>query len=67
MYKVLIADKDSTMCEALNIKISQNPNFKVLNIVNTYKSILEECKKNSIDILFLGTHIFGASCIEISQ
>lgn len=67
MYKVLIADNDFTMCQSLTIKISQNPNFEVVNTVYTYKSTLNECKKNHIDILFLGSHLFGANCVETSQ
>lgn len=67
MYKVLIADNDTLMCEALNIKISKNQNFEVINIVNTYEDTLKECSKNSVDILFLSSHISGINCIEASQ
>lgn len=67
MYKVLIADSDNLMCEALSIKILKNHNFEVINIVNTYEDALKECGKNSIDILFLGSHISGINCIETSQ
>lgn len=67
MYKVIIADSDTLMCEALSIKISKNHNFEVINIVNTYEDALKECGKNSIDILFLGSHISGVNCIEASQ
>lgn len=67
LYKVLIADNDILMCEALSIKISKNSNFEVINIVNTYEDVLEEYSKNPIDILFLGSHISGINCIETSQ
>lgn len=64
---MLIADSDTLMCEALSIKISKNHNFEVINIVNTYENTLKECGKNSIDILFLGSHISGINCIKASQ
>ncbi len=67
MYKVLIANNDILMCEALSIKISKNHNFEVANVVNTYEDTLEECRKNSIDILFLDSYISGINCIEASQ
>ncbi|MFR2691717.1 MAG: response regulator transcription factor [Enterocloster bolteae] len=53
MYRVLIADDDILMREALNIMIAKDSAFKVVHMTGTGEGAVRACKEDVIDIVFM--------------
>lgn len=67
MYKVLIADDEPLMREALKIMISRIDGFEVLYTVGSGEEAVEICKNNKIDIVFMDILMPGMSGIEATK
>lgn len=67
MYKVLIADDEPLMREALKIMISRIDGFEVLYTVGSGEEAVEICKNNKIDIVFMDILMSGMSGIEATK
>lgn len=65
MYYVLIAEESSLLSSALTSIVSHNEGFSVIGVVNNRESLLEKCKSEKIDILFMNTILNGQSSIDI--
>ena len=53
MYRVLIADDDILMREALHVMIAKDSAFKVVSMTGTGESAVRACKEDVIDIVFM--------------
>lgn len=53
MYRVLIADDDILMREALNIMIAKDSAFKVVHMTGTGEGAVGLDKEDVIDIVFM--------------
>ena len=67
MYKVLIADDDILMCEALKVMISKEDTFKVVKMVGTGEGAVKACKEDAIDIVFMDMQMPGITGLEASR
>ena len=65
MYYVLIAEESRLLSSALTSIVSHNEGFSVVGVVNNRESLLEKCKSEKIDILFMNTILNGQSSIDI--
>lgn len=66
MYRVLIADDDVLMREALNIMISREEKFEVVHMVGTGESAVKACKEDTIHVVFMDMQMPGITGIEAS-
>lgn len=71
MYRVLIADDEELMREAMKIMVSQVEGFQVVHTVCSGDRAFDICKSEKIDIAFLDIMMPGMSgieaCLEISK
>lgn len=67
MYRVLVADDDILMREALNSMISREENFKVIQMVGSGESAVSACKEDSVDIVFMDMQMSGITGLEASR
>lgn len=67
MYRVLVADDDILMQEALNSMISREDNFKVIRTVGNGESAVNVCKEDSVDIVFMDMQMSGITGLEASR
>lgn len=66
MYKVLIADDDVLMREALNIMISREEKFKVVHMVGTGEGAVKACREDTVHIVFMDMQMPGITGLEAS-
>lgn len=67
MYRVLIADDDILMQEALKILISRDESFQIVQVVGDGESAVRACKEGSIDIVFMDMMMPGMTGLEASR
>lgn len=67
MYRILIADDDILMREALEIMISKEKHFKVIKSVGTGEQVVKACKTCSVDIIFMDMQMPGMTGIEAAR
>lgn len=67
MYRVLIADDEPLMRQALKVMISKVDGFEVVYSVGNGEQAVQICKSNSIDIVFMDIMMPGESGIECSK
>jgi len=67
MYRVLIADDDILMCEALKVMISKEDTFKVVKMVGTGEDAVKACKEYAIDIIFMDMQMPGITGLEAGR
>lgn len=67
MYRILIAEDDPLMRQALNLIVSKTDNFEVAFSVASGEEGVEICKNNEIDIVFMGIMLPGESGFESSK
>ena len=67
MYRVLIADDDILMQEALKILISRDESFQIVQVVGDGESAVRACKEGSIDIVFMDMMMPGMTGLETSR
>lgn len=67
MYRVLIADDEQLMREALSIMISKVKGFVVAACVSDGISAVDYCSKNPIDIVFMDIIMPGKTGMEASK
>ena len=67
MYRVLIADDDILMREALNVMIAKASAFKVVSMTGTGESAVRACKEDVIDIVFMDMQMQGITGLEASR
>ncbi|WP_283607348.1 response regulator transcription factor [Faecalispora anaeroviscerum] len=67
MYKILIADDEQLMRDALQIMIEKVPGFEVAFSVSNGEDAVELCRKEKPDIVFMDIMMPGMSGIEASK
>lgn len=67
MYKILIADDEQLMRDALRIMIEKVPGFEVVFSVSNGEDAVELCRKEKPDIVFMDIMMPGMSGIEASK
>jgi len=67
MYRVLIADDDILMRDALKILVSREESFQVVRMVGSGDSAVKACKEDAIDIVFMDMLMPGMSGLEASS
>lgn len=67
MYRVLIADDDILMQEALKILISREESFQVVQVVGSGDCAIKACKEDAIDIVFMDMLMPGITGLEASR
>ncbi|MFR3730301.1 response regulator [Lacrimispora sp.] len=67
MYRVLIADDDILMQEALKILISREESFQVVRVAGSGESAVRACQEDSIDIVFMDMMMPGMTGLEASR
>lgn len=67
MYRVLIADDEQLMREALRIMISKVKNFEVAACVSNGKDAVEYCKEHIVDIIFMDIIMPEKTGVEASK
>lgn len=67
MYRILIADSDFLMREALVTVIKQVRGFEVVAQRASGEEAVEFCKKNGVDIVFVEVMMPGITGIEVAQ
>lgn len=67
MYKVLIADDDILMCQALKLMISRETAFQVVRTVGTGESAVQACQEKAVDIVFINMQMPGITGLEASR
>jgi two-component system response regulator YesN len=67
MYRVLIADDDILMQEALKILISRDESFQIVQVVGDGESAVRACNDGSIDIVFMDMMMPGMTGLEASR
>lgn len=65
MYRVLIADDEELMREAMKIMVSQVQGFQVVHTVSSGDRAFDICRSEKIDIAFLDIMMPGMSGIEV--
>lgn len=66
MYRVLIADDDVLMREALNIIISREEKFEVAQMVGTGEGAVKACNEDTIHLIFMDVQMPGITGLEAS-
>ena len=67
MYRVLIADDDILMQEALKILISRDESFQIVQVVGSGDSAVKACREDAIDIVFMDMLMPGMTGLEASR
>ena len=67
MYRVLIADDDILMREALHVMIAKDSAFKVVSMTDTGERAVRVCKEDVIDIVFMDMQMPGITGLEASR
>ena len=67
MYRVLIADDDILMREALRIMITKEDGFQVVDMVGTGEGAVKACRENAVDIVFMDMQMPGITGLEASR
>ncbi len=67
MYRILIADDDILMREALKIMITKEEMFKVIDMVGTGEHAVKVCRENAVDIVFMDMQMPGITGLEASR
>jgi two-component system response regulator YesN len=67
MYRVLIADDDILMQEALKILISRDESFQIVQVVGDGESAVRACKEGTIDIVFMDMMMPGMTGLEAGR
>lgn len=67
MYKILIADDEQLMRDALKIMIEKVPGFQVAFSVSNGENAVELCRKEKPDIVFMDIMMPGMSGVEASK
>ncbi len=67
MYRVMIADDEELMREAMRIMVSDVSGFTVVRTVANGEDAVEVCKTEKIDIVFMDIMMPGISGIEASK
>lgn len=67
MYRVLIADDDILMREALKILISREESFQVIRMVGSGDSAVKACKEDAIDLVFMDMLMPGMTGLEAGR
>ncbi|WP_235839270.1 response regulator [Clostridium sp. Marseille-P2415] len=67
MYRVLIADDDILMREALKIMITKEESFKVVQMAGSGESAVRACKEDAIDIVFMDMLMPGITGLEAGR
>lgn len=67
MCYVLIAEESSLLSSALTSIVSHNEGFSVVGVVKNREALLERCKTEKIDILFMNAILNGQSSIDIGR
>lgn len=67
MYRVLVADDEPIMRDAMCVMISKVPNFQVVCSVESGEETIEYCRKNKVDLAFLDISMIGISGIEAGR
>lgn len=67
MYRVLVADDDILMREALKTMISKEDNFKIIQMVGTGESAVSVCREDAVDIVFMDMQMPGITGLEASR
>lgn len=67
MYRVLIADDDVLLHEALRLMISKIEGFQVIGAVATGEQAVKICKEDAVDIVFMDVLMSGVTGLEASR
>lgn len=67
MYRVLIADDDILMCEALKTMLAREEAFKVVDTVNTAEQAVRVCKEDGAELVFMDIQMPGITGLEASR
>jgi len=67
MYRVIIADDEELMREAMRIMISNVDGFFVVRTVDSGEEAVQACKTENVDIVFMDIMMPGISGIEASK
>ncbi len=67
MYRVVIADDDVLLQEALTIMISRIEGFQVTAVAATGEQAVKLCKEDKVDILFMDVLMPGLTGLEASR
>ena len=67
MYRVLIADDDILMREALHVMIAKDSAFKVVSMTDTGERAVRVCKEDVIDIVFMDMQMPVMEGIEATK
>ncbi len=67
MYRVLIADDDILMREALKIMITKDEAFNVVQLAGSGENAVKACKEDAIDIVFMDMLMPGITGLEASR
>ncbi|WP_394523815.1 response regulator [Lacrimispora sp. JR3] len=67
MYRVLIADDDILMQEALKILISREESFQVVRVVGSGDCAVKACREDAIDIVFMDMLMPGITGLEAGR
>lgn len=67
MYRILIADNDFLMREAIITVIKQVDGFEVYAQSSTGEEAVEFCRSNNVDIIFMAVMMPGMNGIEAAQ
>lgn len=67
MYRVLIADDDILMREALDLMVTREEGFKVIQMVDSGEQAVKACRENPVDIVFMDMQMPGITGLEASR
>lgn len=67
MYRVLIADDDILMQEALEVMLAGEEAFKVIGTVASGESAVKVCRENPVDIIFMDMQMPGITGLEAGR
>lgn len=67
MYRVLIADDDILMREALTVMVAREEGFKVISMVGSGESAVKVCREDPVDIVFMDMQMPGITGLEASR